>query len=212
MPLLQRRPWLPLQSNVVTPFKPEFEAEAALRCHPATPAPGITGIGVRVCWCGPDRLGLRYEVAGDADALVLPAARPAQFADRLWEHTCFEAFILTEQGSYCELNFSPSTQWAIYCFSAYRKDMARAEVTAPPVITTRSGSGRITVEALADLTGIAGTSATPARMALSAVIEAPDGTRSYWALAHPAPKPDFHHPDAFTLPWRHPPAANQGTP
>ena len=185
MPLLQRRPWLPLQSNVVTPFKPEFEAEAALRCHPATPAPGITGIGVRVCWCGPDRL---------------------------WEHTCFEAFILTEQGSYCELNFSPSTQWAAYRFSAYRKDMARAEVTAPPVITTRSGSGRITVEALADLTGIAGTSATPARMALSAVIEAPDGTRSYWALAHPAPKPDFHHPDAFTLPWRHPPAANQGTP
>lgn len=211
MPLLQRRPRLPLQSNVVTPFKPEFETEAALRCHPATPAPGIDAIGVRVRWCGPDRLELHYEVAGDAAALVLPAARPAQFADRLWEHTCFEAFVAVEQGSYWEINLSPSTQWAIYCFSAYRKDMARAEVTAPPAITTQSGPGRLVVGALVDLTGLARTPARPVRMALSSVIEAPDGTRSYWALAHPAPKPDFHHPDAFTLPWPHAPAANQGT-
>lgn len=32
---------------------------------------------------------------------------------------------------------------------------------------------------------------------LSAVIEEAEGTRSYWALAHPADKPDFHHPDSF---------------
>jgi hypothetical protein len=36
-------------------------------------------------------------------------------------------------------------------------------------------------------------------MALSAVIEATDGTLSYWALAHPSDKPDFHHPDSFVL-------------
>lgn len=34
---------------------------------------------------------------------------------------------------------------------------------------------------------------------LSAVIEEADGTLSYWALAHPAGKPDFHHPDCFVL-------------
>jgi hypothetical protein len=28
----------------------------------------------------------------------------------------------------------------------------------------------------------------------------------YWALAHPAEKPDFHHPDSFTLPVRPEPA------
>ena len=34
---------------------------------------------------------------------------------------------------------------------------------------------------------------------LSAVIETIDGAISYWALAHPAEKPDFHHPDSFVL-------------
>ena len=30
-----------------------------------------------------------------------------------------------------------------------------------------------------------------------AVLEEKDGTKSYWALAHAADKPDFHHPDCF---------------
>ncbi len=40
----------------------------------------------------------------------------------------------------------------------------------------------------------------PSRLGLSAVIEETDGTKSYWALAHPAEgPPDFHHPDCFAL-------------
>jgi len=38
-----------------------------------------------------------------------------------------------------------------------------------------------------------------ARVALASVIEAGDGTLSYWALRHPPGKPDFHHPDGFVL-------------
>ena len=37
------------------------------------------------------------------------------------------------------------------------------------------------------------------RLGLSAVIEATDGSLSYWALRHPPGKPDFHHIDAFDL-------------
>jgi hypothetical protein len=36
-------------------------------------------------------------------------------------------------------------------------------------------------------------------LAISAVIEETNGTKSYWALAHPPGAPDFHHPDCFTL-------------
>ena len=32
---------------------------------------------------------------------------------------------------------------------------------------------------------------------LTAVLEEQDGTKSYWALAHPPEKPDFHMPDCF---------------
>jgi hypothetical protein len=34
-------------------------------------------------------------------------------------------------------------------------------------------------------------------VAISAVIEELDGTKSYWALAHPPGQPDFHHPACF---------------
>jgi hypothetical protein len=33
---------------------------------------------------------------------------------------------------------------------------------------------------------------------LAAVVETTRGI-SYWALHHPADKPDFHHPDSFAL-------------
>ena len=35
------------------------------------------------------------------------------------------------------------------------------------------------------------------RLGLSAVIEDANGDISYWALAHPPGKPDFHHADGF---------------
>jgi hypothetical protein len=35
------------------------------------------------------------------------------------------------------------------------------------------------------------------RLGLSAVIEETSGHKSYWALAHPPGRPDFHHSDCF---------------
>jgi hypothetical protein len=37
------------------------------------------------------------------------------------------------------------------------------------------------------------------QMSLTAVIEETNGRKSYWALAHAAGKPDFHHKDGFIL-------------
>jgi hypothetical protein len=37
------------------------------------------------------------------------------------------------------------------------------------------------------------------RLGLAAVIEEANGRLSYWALAHPPGKPDFHHSDCFAL-------------
>jgi hypothetical protein len=37
------------------------------------------------------------------------------------------------------------------------------------------------------------------RLGLAAVIEDETSRLSYWALSHPAEKPDFHHADSFTV-------------
>ena len=37
------------------------------------------------------------------------------------------------------------------------------------------------------------------RLGLTAVVEETGGRISYWALAHPAGRPDFHRADCFVL-------------
>jgi hypothetical protein len=159
--------------------------------HPATPPASVTAIDVEVSRPAPRQLVLRYLVSGDTGALLLPRPRPSARGDKLWEHSCFEAFVMIPPG-YIELNFAPSTEWAAYRFSGYREGKKDAAIAAPAV-ETLIGFDRF--ELIAELTV-----PVPGAMALSAVIEEKDGTKSYWALAHPAAEPDFHHPDAFLLP------------
>jgi hypothetical protein len=136
-----------------------------------------------------DALSLRYVVTGAVAAIELaPAAAPAR-TDELWRTTCFEAFISEAGGGYSEFNFAPSTQWAAYHFDGYRAGMRN--IPAEPAIQVIHQEGRFELRASVSL------SANADRLALSAVIEETDGNKSYWALAHPPGKPDFHHADSF---------------
>jgi hypothetical protein len=162
-----------------------------LICHPDFPTPAVSAIEVELVRRG-GALLFRYEVAGRIGALLWPALALPERADGLWKHTCFESFIGAGAGYY-ELNFSPSGQWAAYRFDGYRSGMSEADMAAPNIAARVAGDGwRLEAEAAlpADASGPFG---------LSAVIEAADGSLSYWALAHPPGKPDFHHPDCFVL-------------
>jgi hypothetical protein len=158
--------------------------------HPATPALAVTAIDVEVSRPSPRQLALRYLVSGHIGGLLLPPPRPTARADGLWEHSCFEAFLTIPPG-YMELNFAPSTEWAAYRLSSYREGRREAAIIAPK-IETLIGFDRfeLRAELIVPILGA---------MALSAVIEEKDGTKSYWAIAHPADEPDFHHQDAFLL-------------
>jgi hypothetical protein len=55
--------------------------------------------------------------------------------DELWQHTCFEAFLRTPGADgYIEVNLSPSSEWAVYRFTAYRQGMSVVrEIKAPRI-------------------------------------------------------------------------------
>jgi hypothetical protein len=166
-----------------------------LACHPALPSRPALAVAVCVRLVPPGSLGLRYSVQGEIDALRIPHPSTAVRADRLWEHTCFEAFVAGEAGQgYREFNVSPSGAWAAYDFDGYRRNMRPADAR-DPAIRVRRDARSLELEANLDACLPAG----PLRLALSAVIEDRDGARSYWALRHPAGEPDFHHPDSFVL-------------
>jgi hypothetical protein len=151
---------------------------------------------------------LTYIVTGKIGDLAMPPAAGAVRSDELWQHTCFEAFLRSATGAgYYEFNFAPSTQWAAYRFSDYRAGRCIATEIGAPSITVESSRGRYCLRASLELDQLK----LPAtsrerngsegiwRLGLSAVIEETSGHRSYWALAHPPGKADFHHPDCFAL-------------
>jgi hypothetical protein len=68
-----------------------------------------------------------------------------------------------------------------------------------PHIAVRTTDSRLELDALVRLDGLSANHPHASlRIGLSAVIEASDGL-SYWALRHPADKPDFHDAAGFSL-------------
>ena len=81
---------------------------------------------------------------------------------------------------------------------AEQGDAAPAQGRAQAGIVQKS----VDAEAHSGILPVAGLPDAECAMGLSAVIEEQGGVKSYWALAHPDAKPDFHAPACFaaTLP------------
>jgi hypothetical protein len=170
--------------------------------HPGSASAGVVKrIDVEISNTADGALRLRYFVDGDVSRIALPPQVPSGPADGLWRHTCFEAFVAGQTSTaYCEFNFSPSTEWAVYGFTSYREGMSQLEHAIPPLVTTSITEDRIALEAIVPretLLSLPGD--WTLRLGLAAVIERSDGGLSYWALTHPGERPDFHDPEGFVL-------------
>jgi hypothetical protein len=145
-----------------------------------------------------------YIIRGKVGDLAMTPLADAARTDELWRHTCFEAFLRgPSSAEYYEFNFAPSTQWAAYKFSGYRREMRVATEIDAPRIAVEARRKHYILQASLELdeTLLLASRAGAAiwHVGLSAVIEETSGRQSYWALAHPSGKPDFHHSDCFAL-------------
>jgi len=162
---------------------------------------------VRVSPAEEGGLSLAYRLEGRPEGLCIPSPGRSGPADGLWEHTCFEAFVAADDGpAYREFNFSPSGQWAVYAFSDYRQRDHAFQPAAVPEIVLHPAAGGLELDVVLPPSLLP--PAPPGsvlRLGLTAVVEAADGGKTYWALAHPGPRPDFHLRAAFLLPVAVPP-------
>ena len=169
-----------------------------LTAHPDTPAGPVRSIAVEIGRTGSRGLRVRYAIDGNMRQIRMPRATPGIRTDGLWQHSCFEMFIQTGAGpEYLEFNFAPSKAWAAYRFDAYRAGMAEFRVASPHIALDRDIAPSA-LEAVIQLDSSVSVD-RPWRIGLSAVIEERNGRKSYWALAHPQGKPDFHDPACFVL-------------
>jgi hypothetical protein len=173
----------------------------ALKLHPESLCAAVRHVEVDVTRPRAGGLVLRYVVSAKVDELALPAVTAPMRTDELWRHTCFEAFIRPLPGeAYYELNLAPSTQWAAYQFDRYRTGMRAVGKIGAPRIEVERAAEQFTLQATLqwDESSELGRAAMW-RLGLSAVLEEANGGKSYWALAHPPGKPDFHRADCFAL-------------
>jgi hypothetical protein len=181
-----------------SPVTSSTQYTAVLTCHPETHSQAAHGIDARVSWIGAGPLALHYALKGDIVRLRIPPPQPPRRADYLWQHTCFEAFVSAEgQPDYCEFNFSPSGEWAVYSFRRYRDGGPVEEGDLAPKIATLRTDHRFELNATIPLPRAL--QSRRLRLGLSAVIEEKNGVLSYWALKHPPGRADFHHSDNFAL-------------
>jgi hypothetical protein len=169
---------------------------AVLLPHPSTPAKSVERLSAQVSFGSDRRLHLRFRLTGAIDSILWPEPAPGQRNDGLWRHTCFEAFLQSPGGGYREYNRSPSGARASYEFSGYRTGMKPLLRGADPVTSCQRGPRSFELSATLDLQGLEDPLAA-LRLGLSAVIEDRARLLSYFALKHPAEKPDFHHADSF---------------
>jgi hypothetical protein len=167
----------------------------ALTLHPDSLCPAVADVEVEVARPRAGALLLFYRLTGAiGDLRIPPVVAPAR-ANELWRHTCFEAFVRPGLGeAYYEFNLAPSTQWAAYRFDGNRSGMRVAAEIATPRIEVECAPERFALQAALAL------DALPSgrwRIGLAIVIEDASGRLSYWALAHPPGKADFHHADCF---------------
>ena len=171
-----------------------------LRCHSSARSETVRAVEVRIRRSASAEIQMTFRIDGDIRRIRVPPPAVPRIATQLWRHTCFEAFIAVEgQPAYHEFNFAPSGEWAVYAFSGYRNGGPLANEMMRPHIAVRTTDSRLELDALVRLDGLSANHPRASlRIGLSAVIEASDGL-SYWAIHHPADKPDFHNADGFAL-------------
>jgi hypothetical protein len=162
-------------------------------------SPEVTGLGVDIVRTNSDSVLLQYMLEGNIAALAVPETSASERRDNLWQQSCVELFVrVPGQSAYFEFNLSPSTAWAAYRFSDYRQGMAPADLATSPVINCHRRPALLHMQVLIALSDVPELAAAAQwHIGLSAVVEDRAGDKSYWALAHPEAKPDFHHDICF---------------
>jgi len=163
---------------------------------PSPPSLSVTGAIERTG----DRIHVGYEIRGDLGGVAIPvkAERPMR-RDGIWKETCCELFLAREcEDSYWEFNLSPSGDWNVYRFAAYRHEM-REEIRVTRLrmnVAREPGVFRLSLET--DVAPILG-SGEPLVVGMSVITRGTGGGSDYWALGHPGAQPDFHHRDSFSI-------------
>ncbi len=146
------------------------------------------------------KIKIIFTVDGEVEKINFPSHKNSQRRFCLWENTCFELFFKNGDeniSEYWECNFAPSTEWNIFHFLEYRKDIKEENNFTEINIQISKQNKQFNLSVEIDLAKI-GRNFLDLSVAISAVIKDKLSEKSsYWALMHNKEKADFHDPYAY---------------
>jgi len=147
-------------------------------------------------------LVIEFRLQGSLDDINLSSmSSVAQVGRRheLWRHTCFELFFASPgKAAYWELNLCPSGCWNVYHFAGYRTTMREERTIAQPLCQVVKEADLLSMTCTLNFSTLVD-DVCQLDIGIAAVIEAADGSISYWAIEHPGVQPDFHDRRSFLL-------------
>lgn len=161
--------------------------------HPQLSAFSLSGT---VLWQG-SNLEIAFCLKGPLHQLRnLDAPGAAQRRDRLWESTCFEAFVADPQErGYWEVNLASNGDWNLYRLDGYRENLRpEARVDALPHRWQRQPE-QLNLSLQLNWQGLIPADAID--LSLTAVLDHREHGCSFWAVHHAGAEPDFHQRQSF---------------
>ena len=145
-------------------------------------------------------LSVNYRLHGPLAEVVLPPSpEPPVRKTALWEETCFEFFLGTNNSDrYWEFNLSPAGHWNVYRFTTYRQGMREEPAFMSLPFHVRFLPDALRLSLKIDLERII-PAGQALEVAVGSVVKTVDGKTTYWALTHPGPHADFHRRDGFLI-------------
>jgi hypothetical protein len=119
--------------------------------------------------------------------------------DKLWEDICFELFLApVGVDAYHEFNLAPSGDWNVYAFESYRRGMQKEKSFGSLPFFCEKGPSKFFLRIDLDASPLI-RAAGLADIGIAAVLKDRRGRVSFWALAHPHDRPDFHRREGFLI-------------
>ena len=151
-----------------------------------------------------DTLFVHYEIIGSSLRIDIPERKQEPSRKRgLWENTCLELFVAARDcDQYWEFNLSPSEDWNVFRFEHYRNERYVDKLREEPSVTslpfrTQRQSESFLLDMEFNLDKLIRKDQF-LEIGIGAIMKF-NKNKTYWALTHCGPIPDFHRRDSFII-------------
>ena len=141
-----------------------------------------------------------YTLEGDISSIDLGNYTPDKNRRlNLWEKSCFELFLCSEDGHYLEFNLAPNFGWNVFSFTKLRGPLLELDTIHDIEMDILNSSEKFFLVAKIDFKDLPEKfrEIDKLKFGITSVMKLQNNDVEYWALTHCDQRPNFHRYESF---------------